>query len=121
MSNDFSIEVRALNVHHNFCRLCHCNQSCSLHHIFGRSVKHANSAVNSIWLCGQCHAKADAHNRGTGIKGTASRQKMLKEQIRFLMALGYEYVDNDHMFLLENEIDLKKVMAAKGPLLWNKI
>lgn len=110
MANNFSEEVRALNVHHNFCRKCGCNEMCSLHHIYTRSRHYSSSALNSIWLCYDCHKKADGYNQGG--KDNEKIKELLKLQLEFLISQGYKYKDIDYKFLKSIDMDLMEILKG---------
>lgn len=107
MSNEFSLEVRALNIFEPYCEKCGSNNNCSFHHIFGRI---SNSALNCILLCEKCHKEADGFNRITGMKGTPHRQELLEIRLKNLTKWEYEYTKKDKEFMQTIHTDLVEVL-----------
>jgi hypothetical protein len=107
MTNNFTQETRALNVFDNYCRKCKSNNNCSLHHIYSTI---SSSAINSIWLCEECHKEADGFNRITGMKGTDRRRELLKLQLTFLVEQDYRFKDVDKEFLIVIDTDIMKIL-----------
>lgn len=109
MSNEFSQEVRALNVFEPYCEVCHSNENCSLHHIYSRGFEGAESAVNAIYLCQTHHKEADAHNQ-LGGKSKEFKQNLLKIRLKNLVRWGYEFKPVDKVFILKVNSDIMEVL-----------
>jgi hypothetical protein len=81
-----------------FCWWCNKNGWNAGHHICGRHGKYKNSLLNYAPVHNQeCHL--DIHPK---LRKTDSVKKLLQKTVSYLLDSGYEFNENDKMFLYEN-------------------
>lgn len=103
LKNDFTIRTRSIYAFEKCCQYPKCwakelkgnnnkdgcNTSLELHHILNRS---SNSTLNSIMVCRMCHDKIQI----TLTK--KEKSELLKQQLRWLVKIGYEFIEEDYEF-----------------------
>ena len=111
LSNRFNDEDKArVWVFDPVCANCSSNQGCALHHIYGCKSQHTDSICNAIMLCHLCHQEADGQNIHQ--TGNPLQIKYLGLAMQQVVKAGYEFTENDKLFLESVEQDVQEVLHS---------